>query len=196
MTPRRVRLPDGRVWLRVADPTWADPLDPSWARAQGGRWNPPGSHSTLYLNADPRTCRLQLERMLAGSPVTVDDLDDEAYDLAAVALPGGQYCADAVTGEGLKALGLSDRYPLDAKDQRVPRSECQPLGQAIQAAGLRGVWCRSAASDKGIGRELAWFPARPASRARWVWPVPKPLGAWRHAEDWSDLGLVDQAEPG
>ncbi|AKS41134.1 hypothetical protein WM2015_753 [Wenzhouxiangella marina] len=191
-----MRLPDGRVWLRVADPDWKDPLDPSWARAQGGRWNPPGSHSTLYLNADPRTCRLQLERLLAGSPVSVDDLDDEAYDLVAVTLPGGQVCADAVTVEGLNALGLSDRYPLDARGNPVPRSRCQPLGQAIQAATLRGVWCRSAASNDGLGRELAWFPARASSLARAVWPVPKSLGVWRHAEDWSALGLLDQAEPG
>jgi hypothetical protein len=47
-----VRLPDGRVWLRVADPEWADPLDPSWAAERVGRWNPPASFPTLHLNCD------------------------------------------------------------------------------------------------------------------------------------------------
>jgi RES domain-containing protein len=111
--PRTVRLPDSRVWLRVADPEWADPLDPSYARRTGGRWNPPGSVATLYLNGDVVTARLQIERLLAGSPVRLDDLDDEAYILVAAMLPRAQMSADATSEAGLRALQLPKSYPCD-----------------------------------------------------------------------------------
>lgn len=50
--PRTVELPDQRVWLRVADPVWSNPLDPTFAQVTGNRWNASGSYATLYLNAD------------------------------------------------------------------------------------------------------------------------------------------------
>jgi hypothetical protein len=37
----RVAVPDGHGWLRVADPTWDDPIDTSYSVAVGGRCNPP-----------------------------------------------------------------------------------------------------------------------------------------------------------
>jgi RES domain-containing protein len=190
-----VRLPDGRVWLRVASPDWSDPLDPSYARANGGRWNGPGSFDCLYLNGDPRTARLQVERMLAGSPATIDDLEDDAYTLVAATLPGGQRCADAVSAEGLRSLGFDDHYPLDSDGDVVGHEDCRTAGARVRAEGLRGVWCRSAASADGSARELAWFPATPRSRARAVWPEPFALGGWREASTWSDLGLPEQADP-
>lgn len=195
MTPREVRLPDGRLWLRVAAPTWSDPLDPSYARQRGGRWNPPGSYPTLYLNGDVATARMRIERMIEGSPVTFDDLDDDAYLLVAAILPPAQTCADAVSASGLRALGLPDSYPLDARGEAVEHGACQAVGQRIRDQGLRGVWCRSAATADGRGRELAWFPAGRRSRARSVWADPPPLGAWRYAGTWSALGLGDQPDP-
>ncbi len=112
MTPDTVRLPDGRVWLRLAKPDWADPLDPSHAQQNGGRWNPPGSFATLYLNGDVATARMQIQRMLAGYPVRIEDLDDGAYVLVAATLPGSQTCAEATSPSGLEVLGLPDSYPL------------------------------------------------------------------------------------
>jgi hypothetical protein len=179
----------------VADLDWRDPLDPSYARVRGGRWNPPDSHATLYLNGDVVTARSQIERMLVGSPVRMDDLDDEAFVLVAATLPRAQTCADATTAPGLRALDLPASYPLDESGEEVPSARCQQIGGRAHEDGLRGVWCRSAATVDGRGRELAWFPATGRSRARPVWSVPLRLGGWRDATHWADLNLPDQAQP-
>lgn len=188
-------LPEGRVWLRVADPLWADALDPSFAAVTGGRWNPPGSFPVLYLNADVRTARLQIDRLVQDQPFTVDDLEDDAYLLIAVNLPRRQVCADAVSGAGLRSLGLPPSYPLSASGEVVERGVCQPIGAALRERGLRGVWCISAAASLPVGRELAWFPASARSRARPLWEQGQPLGRWRDATDWKDIDLAAQAHP-
>lgn len=188
-------VPDGRVFLRVAEPEWADPLDPEYAARAGGRWNPPGSFPTLYLNGDVATARMQLQRLAQGAPFTMDDLDDDAYVLVAAMLPRNQSCADGVTAEGLRRLGLPPTYPLDEAGVPVAHDRCHASGAAVRAAGLRGVWCISAATRDGSGREFAWFPAGSRSRASLVWPEPLPLGRWRDAGGWSDLGLAGQPDP-
>lgn len=195
MKARTVRLPDGRVWLRAANPDWTDPLDPSHAAERGGRWNPPDSYPTLYLNGDVGTARAQIERMLTGSPVRIDDLDDDAYVLVAATLPASQVCANATTPAGLRALDLPGSYPLDSAGVVLPVAVCQPVGLHVKSAGLRGVWCRSASMSDGTGRELAWFPAGARSRARRVWRKALPLGRWRHATSWADIGLDEQRDP-
>lgn len=157
-------LPDGHRWLRVADPLWAEPLDPSFAATQGGRWNPPGSFPTLYLNEDLRTARAQVMALLAGSPVDPDDLDD-GFDLVVATLPRSQTVADAITDDGLGQLGLPDTYPRYRNGRPVRHDVCQPVGESVKEAGLRGIHARSAATEDGSGRELAWFPARETSRA-------------------------------
>jgi hypothetical protein len=162
--PRSEMLVDGHRWLRVADPLWDDPLDPSFAAEHGGRWNPPGSFPTLYLNEDLETARAQVIALLSGSPVEPDDLD-EGFDLVLATLPRSQEVADAVTDPGLAALGLPDTYPKYRNGQPIRREACQPIGDLVHGAGLRGVHARSAAIDDGSGRELAWFPARPSSQA-------------------------------
>lgn len=194
--PRTVNFPDRRVWLRVADPLWVDPLDPSFAEAAGGRWNPPGSFPVLYLNADVGTARLQVDRMVNDQPFTADDLADDAFELVAVTLPRGQRCADAVSGPGLASLGLPPSYPLLASGLPVDRGVCQSVGRDVHELGLRGVWCISVASLLPVGREMAWFPASSRSRARPVWTRGLPLGRWRDATDWAHIGLTDQRAPG
>jgi len=162
--PLPVDLPDGASWYRVADASWDDPLDPSFAQQHGGRWNPPGSFPTLYLNGDVSTARIQIERMLDGYPADPEDLD-APYVLVTVALPRSQIVADAVSDQGLTRLGLPTAYPIE-NGAVVPRTTCQPIGAAVRLAGLRGVHARSAATSDGSGRELAWFPARASSRPR------------------------------
>ena len=192
--PSAVRLPDQRIWLRLADPNWADPLDPSFAQREGGRWNPPASFPALYLNGDVATARLQIERLLYGSPVRPDDLDDGAFELVGVNLPRSQICAEAVSAEGLRALDLPGDYPTSRSGKEVPHTVCQRVGEQIHAEGFRGVWCRSSCSPDGRGRELAWFPATRRSKAWAIWASPLPFGAWRDAANWADLGLESQAE--
>lgn len=157
-------LPDGHLWLRVADPAWDDPLDPSFAATHGGRWNPPESFPTLYLNEDLHTARAQVLALLRGSPVDPDDLDD-GFDLVTATLPRSQEVADAVSDDGLEQLGLPDTYPRYRNGRPVRRDACQPIGASVKQAGLRGIHARSAATEDGSGRELAWFPARETSRA-------------------------------
>ena len=190
-----VRIPDGRIWLRVADPEWQDPLDPSYAAERGGRWNPPNSFETLYLNGDVATARMQIEKLLEGSPVRIDDLDDDAWVLIAARLPRDQDCLDAVSDEGVTAAGLPGTYPCDSDGAVIGHAFTQAVGRTAHEERLRGVWCRSACSADGRGRELAWFPATSRSRAHAVWRTPRPLSEWRDAATWGDLGVEDQPEP-
>jgi RES domain-containing protein len=193
--PRCLEVPEGRVFLRVAEPGWTDPLDPTFAAAAGGRWNPPGSWPTLYLNGDVATARMQVQRLTEGAPYTMDDLDDDAYVLVTATLPAGQTCADAVTAAGLRRLGLPETYPLDGAGQEVGHDRCQATACQVREAKLRGVWCVAAASRDGEGRELAWFPVTEESRASLVWPEALPLGSWRNASSWAEIGLAAQMDP-
>jgi len=133
--------------------------------------------------------------MLDGSPVTLDDLDGDAFVLVAALLPVRQIGADAVSAAGLEAFRLPRSDPLDSRGREIGHPRCQALGARIRACGLRGPWCRSAATVDGSGRELAWFPATARSRARPLWRRPEPLERWRHAADWGDLGLDAQPDP-
>jgi hypothetical protein len=180
MTPFIEPLADGHVWLRVAKASWADPLDPTYAKDHGGRWNPPRSHATLYLNEDLATARAQIPRMLEGYPATPEDLDDE-FVLVGATLPARQMVADAVSDQGLEALGLPASYPAHANGRPVRRATCQPVGEQVAAMGLRGIRARSAATRDGSGRELAWFPARTTSRATQAGSAI-PFHAWWDAD--------------
>lgn len=178
-------VPDGHVWLRLTQPHYVDPFDTSYAQRQGGRWNPPGSWPTLYLNEDMATVHAQLRHMFVGRGIDPEDLDDDApIHLAAATLPVRQRVADVTTDEGIAAVDLPPTYPLDATRATVGHEVTQRIGVDAHDAGLRGVWCRSAA---GEGQELAWFPSSRAV-ARPVWPNPKPYGSWRGAR------LVDDIE--
>ena len=168
--------PEGHRWLRVADPSWADPLDPSFAAQSGGRWNPPGSWPTLYLNRDVVTARAQVVRLCDGAPFQVEDLTDDAYVLVSATLPEGQRVADVVGVEGVKSVGLAATYPLDSNGRITSWQRCQAVGRRAEQDGLDGIEARSAALADGSGRELAWF-----SRGRVATAVgrPRPFGEWR-----------------
>jgi RES domain-containing protein len=186
-----VYLPDGHLWLRITRPHYADPFDPGFAARHGGRWNPPGSWPTLYLNEDLATVHAQVRHLFAGRGVEPDDLDDDApIRLAAATLPGRQRVADVVSADGVAAVGLPDTYPVDAAGRSVDHAVTQAVGVVVHTSGRRGVWCRSAS---GVGRELAWFPAA-RSAARPAWPTPLPFGAWRRAVTLDALREVP--EPG
>ncbi len=177
---RSEQLADGHAWLRVADPAWADPLDPTYAQQHGGRWNPPGSFPTLYLNEDVVTARLNLRLFAAGWPYEPEDLrDDTGPCLVTARLPRSQRVVDAHSREGVAAAGLPATYPLDGRGALVGHDTCRRVGAAAHAAGLRGVRCRSARTPEGAGRELAWFPATARSRARQV--GVQPFAQWYYA---------------
>ena len=165
----RETVPDAHVWWRIADPDWADPLDPAFAQHHGGRWNPPDSFPTLYLNEDVVTARMNLRAFIAKWPYEPEDLrDDTGPILVACRLPRRQVTCDAHSPDGLRSAGLPNTYPLDAEGVPVPHTCCQSIGTEAKEAGLRGVRAGSARSPDGAGRELAWFPATARSMARRV----------------------------
>lgn len=179
------RLPDGHIWLRLVDAGWSDPLDPSFAQRTGGRWNPPDSWPTLYLNENLTTVHAQLRHMFSGRGIDPDDLDDDApVRLVAATLPRRQEVCDVRTLDGTDAVGLPPTYPDDGAGGTVGHSVTRAIAIEVHHARLRGVWCRSAA---GTGHELAWYPATRSS-ATAVWSRPKPLGVWRRAVSLTDIG--------
>lgn len=186
-------LPDGHVWLRIVQPHYRNPFDPSFAQRDGGRWNPPASWPTLYLNEDIATVHAQVRHLFVGRGIEPDDLDDDApLLLAAATLPRRQVVADAITDEGLTALGLPVSYPVDADASPIAHEVTQQVGRRVHDRGMRGVWCRSAA---GRGHEVAWFPSS-RGRTRPVWPAPAPFGAWRHAATLADVVTVPDSSDG
>jgi hypothetical protein len=160
------RLDDGHHWCRIAEHGWDDPLDPNFAQEKGGRWNPPESWRTLYLNEDLVTARLNLRAFIADWPYEPEDLRSATGPHLAVAtLPRRQEVADVHTPEGVAHVDLPDSYPLDDAGQLVGHATCQVIGEQVNDAGLRGIRCRSAQTQDGAGREVAWFPATVRSSA-------------------------------
>lgn len=157
---RTESLKNGWHWWRIAEAGWVQPLDPSYAQARGGRWNPPNSFATLYLNEDKVSARLNLRRFVNGWPYEPEDLRSETGPvLVCATLPRDQAVCDAHTPDGIAALNLPATYPVDGSGKPVSHASCQRIGAEVKAGNLRGVRARSAQSPDGTGRELAWFPA-------------------------------------
>jgi hypothetical protein len=162
-------LTNGWTWWRIAEAGWRNPLDPGFAQHRGGRWNPPGSFPTLYLNEDQVTARLNLRRFIADWPYEPEDLrSDNGPLLVGARLPRNQEVCDAHSRRGIEALGLPSTYPFDRHGRPVAHAHCQAIGHDVKQANLRGIRARSAQSRDGAGRELAWFPAGERSRAQRV----------------------------
>lgn len=167
MALRKETLPEKHIWWRIADRAWQDPLDPGFAGQCGGRWNPPNSYPTLYLNEDRVTARLNLRNFVAQWPYEPEDLRaDTGPILLGAHLPRRQIVCDAHSRSGITAAGLPLTYPLDDHGNLVPHGKCRPIGARAKLAGMRGIRARSAQSRDGAGRELAWFPATLRSVAR------------------------------
>lgn len=159
-------LVDSHNWQRIADPAWDNPVDAAFAQRLGGRWNPPDSWPTLYLNEDVVTARLNMQLFAAPFPYEPEDLrPDHAPVLVEVRLPRNQTVADVHTPAGVAKAGLPASYPVDGDGEMVDHATCQAIGGRANEFGLRGIRCRAATSPLGEGRELAWFPATIRSRA-------------------------------
>lgn len=139
----------GRAWRHVR-PEYP-PLSGEGARAVGGRWNPPGSFSTLYLGLDVGVVTAEFYRHLARQGLRAED-----------ALPRVMYqyevrlsrIVDLRSPESWPDLGLTaDR--IRGPDQRP----CQAVGDAAHYLGIEGLLAPSAA---GVGEVLAIFLDRQA----------------------------------
>ena len=88
--------------------------------------------------------------------MSIHDLKPESRPIAVVCEVAPLELTDALTVDGLRALGLSDSYPW-----KVGWDSCQPIGKAAREAGSLGVVARSAAEcdgpGKSVGEELALF---------------------------------------
>ena len=172
----------GGPYNRLAEPSWANPLDTSYSRGRGGRWNPPGSFGVLYLNRDLRVARLQVQHKLRGHPYGVEDLDEsEQHDLVSVEVAERDWL-DCVTVPGLEAVGLPPTYPRHANGRPVRHVDCQPVGRSAFEDGVPGIACRSAATGASpTDEEIAVFDrdadtgVRMTGRqpfADWFWGAP------------------------
>ena len=166
-------------WLRITERAWENPVDPTFAQRHGGRWNPPNSWPTVYLNADVATARANVHRFAARWPYEVEDLrPDAGPDLVEALLPTRQRVLDVDSVEGVASVGLPRSYPVDSGGEVVAHEPCRRIGRRARNAGLMGVYCRSAAIADGTGRELAWFPNGQHAVVR----TRTPFAEWFHAQ--------------
>lgn len=172
------KITRGGSYLRVADPSWKNPLDGSYARDHGGRWNSPGSFDVVYLCATLRVARAIVRQKLEGQPYGPEDLDPDEAPVLATAEIHRQSFVDLVTDKGCAAAGLSATYPR-RKGQAIGWGECQPIGLEAWQQGESGIACRSAApAMKNTDEELALFPrgeslepTRRQTFPEWFWPA-------------------------
>ena len=166
------------AYYRVCKPDWLDCGETSYSKAAGGRWNPPGEFGALYLNATVKVAAAQARQQHAGRAIGLFDLRPERRpELATFEVPRVTL-VDAVTAEGLHALGLPADYPLG-----VPWPPCQAIGRRAYRE-LAGVAARSAAEARPghtAGEELTLFDRLTLAAVRRepfrVWypdPVPRP----------------------
>ncbi|MBA2641757.1 MAG: RES family NAD+ phosphorylase [Actinobacteria bacterium] len=172
----------GGSYNRLAEPSWADPLDTSYSEQHGERWNPPGSFGVLYLNRDLRVARLQVQHKLRGHPYGVEDLDEsEQHDLVDVEVAERDWL-DCVTVRGLEAVGLPATYPRHRNGRPVRHADCQPIGRTAFEDGRPGIACRSASTDASpTDEELGVFDRDALTSVRmtrrqpfteWFWGAP------------------------
>jgi RES domain-containing protein len=152
----------GGQHFRVADPSWADPLDGSYSMQHGQRWNGAGSYPTTYLNADRAVARANARRLLTeqlrGQPFSAEDLDPAELPVLVLTEVIQAAYLDVVTARGVTSNGLPVTYPLDSAGTTVAHAVCQVIGSQAHSAGLPGVASRSAATHAPAGgEELAVF---------------------------------------
>ena len=148
----------GGRYLRVADPSWPDPLDPAPGVARGGRWNPPGSFPVTYLVSDIALARALVQARFAGQPFDVLDLRPDTAPVLITTQVAPDAFVDVTTDAGCRAAGLPVSYP-----KRVGWDRTQPIGQEAWDQGEPGIACRSATPSRSAPRgahELAWFAHR------------------------------------
>ena len=148
----------GGAYVRVADPSWRNPLDGGYSQRVGGRWNARGAFPAVYLCRSVSVARAVVFQKLEGHPYGPEDLNPSMGPVLVETTVRQERFVDAITTRGLESMDLPPSYPRDARNRIVPWSRCQPLGQAAWDDGCEGIACRSAApTAPGGGEELAWF---------------------------------------
>lgn len=128
-----------------------DPLSGVGARLYGGRWNPAGVCSTIYLARPLATCLLEFDRLAEANnidPVTMLRSRRTLHTIEVQELP----VLDLRDPKDLGYVGLS---PDDIADDDW--TACQAVGHAAHFLDMSGV---VAASATGHGLVIAAFEAR------------------------------------
>lgn len=148
----------GGRYVRVADPSWRDPLSGEHSRVRGGRWNAPGAFGVVYLNGSLDLARALVRAQLEDRGIRPEDVLPEAGpDLIATTVPDESF-VNAVTDAGLRSVSLPTTYPRDSRGKIIAHRVCQAIGQLAWDAGEQGIACRSATRGaQSDGEELAYF---------------------------------------
>ncbi len=148
----------GGPYLRVADPSWRDPLSREHSRVRGGRWNAPGAFGVVYLNASLDLARALVRTRLEDRGIRPEDILPEAGPvLVRTTVPDDIY-VNAVTDAGLHSINLPTTYPLDGRGRIIAHHVCQPIGQLAWDKKERGIACRPATRGAPANEEeLAYF---------------------------------------
>ncbi|HEU4883692.1 MAG TPA: RES domain-containing protein [Longimicrobium sp.] len=170
------RVGRGGTYYRVCKAGWTDCGDTSHSQIRGGRWNAPGAHRVLYLNRTIRMAALQAHDNFTGEAHSLFDLrPDRRPHLQGFDVPRADY-VDAVTDDGVVALGLPATYP-----DGIGWDVCQRIGGEAYDGGEPGIACRTACAggDDPDHEEMALFdrdgqPASPGQR--WTFAEWFPTG--------------------
>jgi len=126
-----------------------DPLSGWGAREFGGRWNPAGLVSTIYLATTIESCRAEFERMADRQARGVPSFLPRPWhtmtgkDLELV---------DLIPDEAREVLGLTDEA-LTGPDWTI----CQEVGQMVHFLGWQGLIAPSAT---GVASSVVLFEPR------------------------------------
>jgi hypothetical protein len=148
----------GGLYLRVADPSWRDPLSGEYSRIRGGRWNAPGTFGVVYLNATLDLARALVRARLEDRGIRPEDILPEAGPVLVATTVADESYVNAVTDAGLRSVNLPTTYPLDSRGRIIAHRVCQPIGQLAWDGGEQGIACRPATRGAPpTGEELAYF---------------------------------------
>lgn len=148
----------GGRYLRVADPSWRDPLSGEYSRTRGGRWNAPGAFGVVYLNRSLDLARALVRAQLEDHGIRPEDILPDAGPVLVTTTVSDESFVNAVTDAGLRSVNLPTTYPLDSGGKIIAHRVCQPIGQLAWDSGEQGIACRSATRGAPAeGEELAYF---------------------------------------
>jgi RES domain-containing protein len=147
------------------------PLSGVGARIHGGRWNPPGSFSTLYLGLERETPVLEFYRLAKRNGRAPEDF-----------LPRQMYRYRIALTAVLDLRAPSARADFRLGDHSLGSDDtgrCQQIGETAHYLGLEGLLAPSAA---GKGTVLAVFfdclhansQIQPLSHELWTVPPQEP----------------------
>ena len=143
----------GGKYVRVADPSWKDPLSGDFARRLGGRRNPPGGFAVVYLNRRGRPGGARQRRAVLRPPYGPEDLEPAAAPVLVSTDVEPDEFADVVSDAGCVAAGLPATYPTDSGGRTVnaTRTAAPSAGQC----GTRGCPASPAAAPRRQPRPAA-----------------------------------------